>query len=179
MKAAGPPETDEWTLVLRARDGDRGAFESLYRSHVGRIHGLLRRMSGGRLEAEEMTQEVFVRAWQNLDRFAGAEHFRSWLTRVAVNLVLNERRTQARRGPAVDFDESVHAGAATSAPSGVRADLERAVTELPPGSRLVFLLYDVYGCCHEEIASMTGLAIGTTKAQLHRARKRLREILER
>ena len=179
MMRAGPAESEEWGLLVGARGGDRGAFERLYRAHVGRIHALLLRMSGSRAEADEMTQEVFVRAWQHLDRFGTIDHFRAWLTRVGVNLVMNERRTLARRGAPLDFDEALHA-APDPAPrsTGMRADLERAVAELPPGARLVFLLYDVHGYSHEEISRMTGQAVGTTKAQLHRARKRLREILE-
>ena len=178
MMRAGPAEAEEWDLLVRARGGDRGAFERLYRAHVGRIHALLLRMSGSRAEADEMTQEVFVRAWQHLDRFGTIDHFRAWLTRVGVNLVMNERRTLARRGAPLELDETLHAAGPAPRAAGTGADLERAVAELPPGARLVFLLYDVHGYSHEEISRMTGQAVGTTKAQLHRARKRRREILE-
>jgi len=179
MTPAGPAEDEEWTLLVRARGGDRSAFERLYRAHVGRIHVLLLRMSGSRTEADEMTQEVFVRAWQHLDRFATIDHFRAWITRVGINLVLNERRTLARRGAPLDFDETLHGASAAPRRPGAHTDLERAIAELPEGARLVFLLYDVHGYSHEEISRMTGHAVGTTKAQLHRARKRLRELLER
>ena len=174
-------EPDVWGLVQKARQGDARSFELLYRQHVGRVHGLCLRLTGAESDAEEMTQEVFVRAWQNIDRFRNQSHFPAWLHRVAVNLARNEWRTRARRGRPQELDEECPDGQAPGprAVPGLRVDLETAIGQLPPGAREVFLLHDVHGYRHDEIAAMKDLAVGTTKAQLHRARKRLREVLKR
>jgi RNA polymerase sigma-70 factor (ECF subfamily) len=174
-------EPDVWGLVQKARKGDTGSFELLYRQHVGRVHGLCLRLTGTETDAEEMTQEVFVRAWQNIDKFRNRSHFPAWLHRVAVNLARNEWRTRARWGRPKELDEERPDGQAPRprAVPELRADLEAAIEQLPRGAREVFLLHDVHGYRHDEIAEMNGLAVGTTKAQLHRARKRLREVLER
>ena len=170
---------DESTLVRRAQQGDPVPFERLYRQHVGRVYGLCLRLTGKAPDAEEMTQEVFVRAWQHLDSFKGQSHFTAWLHRVAVNLARNEWRTRARRGVPREWDdEAPGPDASESGPEpGVRMDLEQAIKTLPPGARQVFVLHDVHGYRHHEISEMTGLAVGTTKAQLHRARKRLRLLM--
>jgi len=180
-KPLGGLEADEALLVRRAQDGEVSAFERLYRLHVGRVHGLCLRLTGRSQEAEEMTQEVFVRAWQHLHTFNGRMHFLHWLHRVATNLARNEWRARRRRGLPVALDEqhAAVAGYAPSAEAGLATDLDRAVAELPPGARTVFLLHDVHGYRHDEIAEMNGLAVGTTKAQLHRARRMLRKALSR
>lgn len=173
-------EPDEGELIRRAREGDRGSFERLYRLHAGRVFGLCRRLSRKLEDAEELAQEVFVRAWQNMSHFQNPDHFSSWLRRVATNLVINERRTLARRGPAYSFDESdsPRASGAVRSVQGSRIDLEQAVRQVPTRARTVFVLHDVYGYRHREISEMTGVAVGTSKALLHRARRRLQEVLD-
>jgi RNA polymerase sigma-70 factor (ECF subfamily) len=168
-------------LVRRAQGGDRRAFEQLYRLHVNRIFGLCLRMCGQRPLAEDLTQEAFIRAWEKLDSFRGDSAFFSWLYRLTVNVVLGNRRSQARHTARFveteDLPDSPHPGGAQHRP-GLRVDLEAAIATLPPSARQVFVLHDVEGYKHEEIAEMMGLAAGTSKAHLHRARKLLREQLQ-
>src|SRR5215475_6008613 len=171
--------------VARAAAGDRGAFERLYRDHVTRVFSLCARMVTDRERAEELTQDVFVRAWEKLHLFRGESSFATWLHRLTVNVVLNARKTDGRQKSRFEEnDEDVgmdaHAGVVGMplAP-GDMLDLEEAITKLPPGARRVFLLHDVEGYKHEEIAEMLGVTSGATKAQLHRARLLLREALNR
>lgn len=173
----------ETAFLAGARAGDVGAFEELYRLNVGRVYALCLRMCGDRPEAEELTQDTFVRAWEKLGSFDGRSLFSSWLHRVAVNVVLGRWRERGRRRErVVAFDEAgleASAGAVEAEPAARAAvDLERAVAGLPVGARTVFVLYDVEGYSHREIADLTGLAVGTCKAQLHRARQLLRKALE-
>jgi RNA polymerase sigma-70 factor, ECF subfamily len=184
MLADGPPTGTERTpdlTVRRAQQGSAEAFEQLYREHVGRVFALCLRLAGDRGRAEELTQDVFVRAWEKLDSFEGRSAFGTWLHRLAVNLVLGERRSEAVRVHRVFAAEDPAAlerpGAAPD--PGRAMDLERAIATLPPGARTVFVLHDVEGYRHEEIAALQGSAVGTSKAQLHRARRLLREALER
>jgi len=174
-------EPSEWKLVRRAQEGDRSSFEQLYRMHAGSVYGLCLRLSRKPQEAEDLTQEVFVRAWENLETFRTPGHFAAWTKRVAVNLTITARRTVARRGePQPLFEDCAVSGEGREERfSGARVDLEKAIAALPGGARTVFVLHDIHGFRHGEIAEMTGTAMGTTKAQLHRARKRLREYLER
>jgi RNA polymerase sigma-70 factor (ECF subfamily) len=167
-------------LLRRSQEGDRGSFERLYRLHSGRVFGLCRRLSRRVEDAEELAQEVFVRAWQHMSHFQSPEHFSSWLRRVATNLVINQRRNLARRGPTRVFDEfdSGRGSGASSTSEGSRMDLEQAMTRVPTRARTVFVLHDVYGYRHREISEMTGVAVGTSKALLHRARRRLQEVLD-
>jgi len=173
-----PPPDD---LVARAQTGDQTAFRELYREHVGRVYALCLRLTGDARDAEERTQDVFVRLWDKLRSFRGYSAFSSWLHRLAVNVVLNERRTTSRRErrvmPAEDPDGVV--GAQHAAPLHLNIDLERAIAELPDGAREVFVLFDIEGYGHGEIAALVGIAEGTSKAQLFRARRLLREKLER
>jgi len=168
-------------LVARAQAGDQTAFRELYRQHAGRVYALCLRLTGDGRDAEERTQDVFVRLWDKLRSFRGDSAFSSWLHRLAVNVVLNERRTTGRRErrvmPAEDPDNV--AGAQHAAPLHLNIDLERAIAELPDGAREVFVLYDVEGYGHADIAQLVGIAEGTSKAQLFRARRLLREKLER
>ncbi|GJM44420.1 MAG: RNA polymerase sigma factor [Gemmatimonadota bacterium] len=168
-----PPE-----LIQRAQEGDTAAFERLYRLHVGRIHAVCLRMTADPQKAEEATQEAFVKAWHRLDQFQGRSAFSSWLHRLAVNVVLDAKRAEKRRAgePWPADDETASLPRDTRDP-GVRIDLERAIRSLPSGARTAFVLHDVEGYRHREIAEMTGRAEGTWKAQLHRARKLLREAL--
>ncbi len=168
-------------LVRRAQAGDEAAFEALYREHAGRVFALCLRLSGDRARATELTQDVFVRCWEQIGSFRGASAFGSWLYRLAVNLVWSTNRADRRREARVlpVEDPGAHEARRESAPPGLRLDLERAIATLPDGAREVFVLYDVEGFRHEEIARMTGIAVGTSKAQLFRARRLLRERLER
>lgn len=172
-------QPDDAFLVARARAGDVAAFEQLYRQNVGRAYALCLRMTADPALAEELTQEVFVRAWQKLKTFRGNSAFATWLHRIAVNVVLGERRTRSRRAARITTTDDVAALDAPASPltPGVRMDLEEALARLPEGARTVFVLHDVEGYRHHEIASMTGMAAGTSKAQLHRARRLLREAL--
>jgi RNA polymerase sigma-70 factor (ECF subfamily) len=171
--------------ATRAASGDRQAFERLYRKHVNRVYALCARMVADRARAEELTQDVFVRAWEKLHLFRGDSSFATWLHRLAVNVVLNDRKTEGRRRNRFEEEDEEHGMdgyvgvvGMVLAP-GDLLDLEKAITRLPPGARRVFTLHDVEGYKHEEIAEMLGVTTGATKAQLHRARMLLREALNR
>ncbi|MDQ6829368.1 MAG: sigma-70 family RNA polymerase sigma factor [Gemmatimonadota bacterium] len=187
MAARVEPETigasrrDVIELIRRAQAGDDEAFGALYREHVGRVHALCLRLASDRARADDLTQDVFVRAWQALGTFRGDSAFSSWLHRLAVNLALNEQRARGRRllrvlseGAGNEFD-----AAAWQSVPGADIDLERAIASLPKGARTVFVLHDIEGYQHDEIARLTGTAVGTSKAHLFRARRLLREALER
>jgi len=192
------------TLVKKAQAGDVQAFEQLYRQHVGQVYGLCLRMVPDPVQAEILTQDVFVRAWQKLGTYQGKGVFAGWLHRLAANVVLEDRRVEARRAKwlktmsnGFDFGDKTsegrrartmgitdalgvnEAGSTMAVPSVAEdaIDLERAILELPIRARLVFVLRDVMGYPYREIAEMTGVAIGTAKAQSHRARKLLRKAL--
>src|SRR3954465_1143518 len=171
--------------VALAAAGDRRAFERLYREHVNRVFSLCARMVTDRTRAEELTQDVFVRAWEKLHLFRGESSFSTWLHRLTVNVVLNARKTDGRQKSRFEENDEetgmdAHAGVVGMplAP-GDLLDLEKAIEKLPPGARRVFILHDVEGYKHEEIADMLGVTSGATKAQLHRARLLLREALNR
>ncbi len=168
-------------LVRRARDGDETAFRDLYREHAGRIYAVCLRLTGDAAAAEERTQDAFVRAWERLGTFRGESAFGTWLHRLAVNVVLMEQRGRRRRERRVApaSDDPVFERAAAVPAGAERLDLERAIALLPAGARAVFVLFDVEGYSHEEIAGMCGIAVGTSKAQLFRARRLLRGMLER
>jgi RNA polymerase sigma-70 factor (ECF subfamily) len=169
-----PPPAD--LTVARARSGDLGAFEDLYRRHVGRVYGLCLRMTADPARAEDHTQETFVRAWQKLDSFRGEAGFPAWLNRVAINVVRSAWRSSGRRE---ERELAMAAPGPQAAPSaGTPAlDLERAIAGLPARAREVFVLHDVEGYRHDEVAGLLDVKIGTSKSQLHRARKLLREAL--
>lgn len=185
MLADNPPAAEVPAVadltVRRAQEGDAAAFEQLYRDNVGRVHALCLRLCGDSTRAEELTQDVFVRAWERLGSFQGKSAFSTWLHRLAVNVVLGERRSEGVRVHRIFGTDTPEAyESPTRAPDpGVAMDLERAIALLPPGARSVFVLHDVEGYKHEEIANMHGSAVGTCKAQLHRARRLLREALGR
>lgn len=181
---------DELALVHRAATGDAQAFEALYRSHVDRIYGLCCRLChGDTTRAEQSTQDAFVRAWEKLGSFRGESRFSTWMHRLTVNVVLGEHRLLRRW---VTFEDEIQAGADGLAGSdgldplepvrqedvGARIDLERALARLPKGARTVLVLHDIEGYQHDEIADLTGIAVGTSKAQLHRARHLLRTWLQ-
>ena len=185
-----PPDRDaERALVDRARAGDVGAFEALYRANVARVYALALRLTGDRRDATELTQDVFVQAWQRLATFRGDAAFATWLHRIAVNSLFMRARGDRRRAARIqsEADEPSHDERAALFGEGHArvvdveqvVDLERAIAALPPGARRVFVLHDVLGYRHDEIAKLTGLAEGTLRAQLHRARKLLMEALDR
>src|SRR5207302_2972322 len=158
-------------------DGDSSAFERLYRTHVERIHGLARRMLGPG-EADEATQDIFVRTWQKLDQFRGESAFGTWLHRLAVNVVIERRRSFAIQRERMSDDEAA-LDLLSTAPvrTDLRVDFEHAIEQLPPGAREIFVLHDVEGYKHREIAAMLDIATGTSKRQLHRARMLMRQHL--
>jgi RNA polymerase sigma-70 factor (ECF subfamily) len=169
---------DDGLLVRRCQEGDVGAFEILYRTHVARIHALCVRLTGATALGEELTQEVFVRAWRRLGSFRAESALATWLHRLAVNVFLDRQRGHRARaeGRALDGLDVLDRPAPSRDPAA-SMDLERAIAALPDGARAVFVLHDVEGWEHAEIAAMTGIAVGTSKAQLHRARRLLREAL--
>jgi RNA polymerase sigma-70 factor (ECF subfamily) len=168
--------------IRRAQSGDVDPFELLYNEHSGRIYALCLRLKGGDAsEATELMQDVFVRAWRRLSTFRGDCAFSSWLHRLAVNTMLENARTDNRRNArvlAMD-DTSRLTGAARSSGVELKMDMENAIASLPKGARLAFVLHDVEGYQHQEIAEQLNVSVGTIKAQLHRARRLLRERLER
>lgn len=173
-------EADEALWVARAQDGDVDAFELIYRSYVGQIHALTRRMLVSRQDAEDVTQQVFVRAWQRLGSFRGEGPLGGWLRRIAFNLVADRHRIRQRAGGRTEGEglDGIHqATAAASRVSDVAVDLERAVGRLPDGARQVLVLHDVEGLSHREIAELLGVSVGTSKTQLFRARRALKELL--
>jgi len=172
--------SDPTDLIHRAQQGDRAAFEALYRAHSGRVYALCLRLTADRALAEERTQDAFVRAWERLATFRGESAFSSWLYRLTVNEVLLGQRAERRREQRVVTSEDPAAlERPRDAAAGFALDLERAIAALPPGAREVFVLHDVEGYRHEEIAQLIGIAVGTSKAQVFRARRLLREALNR
>ncbi len=166
-------------LIERARKGDSRAFERLYRDHVGRVHGLCLRMTRNPDTAADCTQDAFIKAWKALPRFEARSSFSTWLHRIAVNTVLERRRGPAKAEILVE-DSTVYEEAVTVFDSPVEEEeLEAAIDSLPQGARDALLLCGVYGYEHSEAASMLGIAVGTCKAQLHRARGLLKDRLER
>lgn len=173
------PAHFELADVQRAADGDHGAFERLYRDHVGRVYALAVRMVDEQ-SAEDLTQEVFIRAWNKLETFKGQAQFSTWLHRLAVNHILSRRQTQRKREARNAGGEGLLARviAPRRRASGHALDIETAMAQLPPRAREVFVLYDVEGFSHDEIAENLGVSVGTSKSQLHRARMLMREQLD-
>jgi RNA polymerase sigma-70 factor, ECF subfamily len=182
---AGTPVVEDRASALacvrRAQAGDVDAFEILYRKHAGKVYALcLRLMAGDRAAASELMQDVFIRAWRSLSTFRGDSAFSSWLHRLAVNTMLENLRSDSRRETrvlAMD-DTSRLPGAARSSGIELKMDMDEAIASLPRGARLAFVLHDVEGYQHQEIARQLSVSVGTVKAQLHRARRLLRERLE-
>ena len=175
---AGRAESNE-ALVRAAQEGDVRAFEALYRRTSDRVYAVCLRMSGDPDRAVELVQDVFVRVWQKLPGFRGDSQFTTWLHRLTVNLVLQERRSRGRR-EAREFgtdDLERYGRSARRAMPGTRVDLERAIAGLPEKARRVLVLRDVEGYKYDEIAQMTGVSLGTVKAQIHRARGLVKEAL--
>lgn len=168
-------------LVRRAQAGDAEAFDELYEQNVDRVFAVCLRMVASVPRAEELTQDTFVRAWQKLASFRGESAFSSWLHRLAVNVVLEDGRREQRREAHVMMvdDPARYDRAVGEASPEIRLDLERAIAALPRGARTILVLFDIEGYRQDEIGAMLGIAVGTVKAQLHRARRLLRESLER
>jgi RNA polymerase sigma-70 factor (ECF subfamily) len=172
---------EETERVARARIGDVAAFEGLYRDHVGRVYGLCLRMTGHPATAEDLTQDTFVNAWRSLSGYEGRSRFSTWLHRIAVNAVLAQRRAPLGRNEVSmtdDEGETMEFAAEQEMDSATPIDLERAIAALPPGARDILVLHGIYGYSHEAAAAMLDLAVGTCKAQLHRARQLMRARLQ-
>ncbi len=164
--------------VALAAGGNHQAFERLYRCHHGRVHSLALRMAGVEW-AEDLTQEVFIRAWTKLRTFRGDSSFGTWLYRLAVNLILSRRQTlKRRRQRHLPDDGLLDRLPARERHPGMALDFEAAIQRLPEGAKQVFVLYEVEGYPHAEIAELMGINAGTSKSQLHRARMMLREYLQ-
>ena len=173
-----PGLTDEAHWIKQARRADVRAFESLYRMHVDRVYGLCLRMTGNVAEAEDCTQDAFIRAWKQLGKFRGDSAFGTWLHRIAVNCVLGRMRKSRRERDRIAVVAEANDKPVAEADTGELRDLAEAVDRLPEGARHVFVLNAVYGYSHEETGSMLGIAPGTSKAQLHRARRLLAQQLD-
>lgn len=176
-KISLPADLDEIRLVHRAQRGDRRAFEQLYRRHVGRIHALCLRLCAGRTDrAEDATQEAFISAWRALPNFSERSRFGTWLHRIAVNAVLQRDRPRVRHMELSEGDSPNTPERAVQDASPA-LDLEAAIASLPGGARHVLVLVALCGYSHEECAEFLGIAAGTSKAQLNRARRLLAERL--
>jgi len=183
MMQPSAPAEDAADVALAAA-GDRSAFERLYHLHVHRVFTLCSRMCGSKTRGEELTQDVFVRVWEKLPQFRGDSAFSTWIHRVAVNIVLTDRKNEGRERRRMKEDENeggeeMFVAAASIPRDADRMDLAAAIDTLPPGARQIFVLHDVEGYKHEEIAELCGITSGGSKAQLHRARLLLRGALTR
>jgi RNA polymerase sigma-70 factor (ECF subfamily) len=176
---ASVPSADD--VVRRAQQGDVAAFERLYHAHAPAVHSLARRMLGNDGAARDMVQDIFVRAWERLGSFRGESSFGTWLHRVGVNVILNQLRVARREVARFVDDEGDDDAPSIPAPGGgvdARIDLDAAIARLPAGARTVFVLHDIEGYAHDEIAQILGLAPGTIRAQLWRARRLLMKHLD-
>jgi RNA polymerase sigma-70 factor (ECF subfamily) len=183
--AAAGSRAEELALVERCRKGDLAAFETIYRTHSGRLYSVACRMLGNPADAEDLLQEIFLAAHRKLDSFRGESALGTWLYRLATNLCLDYLRSRAARagqitGALDDEPGLADTGSRKLAERTVaKMDLERALAQLPEGCRTAFVLHDVEGLEHREVAEMLGIAEGTSKSQVHKARLRLRAMLGR
>jgi len=178
MVVASQSVVSEETLwIRRAQKSDSRAFEQLYRMHIDKVYGLCLRMTGNVAEAEDCAQEAFIQAWNKLSKFRGDSAFSTWLHRIAVNSVLGRMRKSKREQDRIQVAAEISPGPATIGDGGNLNDLSDAVNRLPERARHVFVLSGVYGYSHEEASKMLGIAVGTSKAQLHRARRLLSQQL--
>lgn len=177
------PESSDFRLARSAGDGDTSALGELYRRYNRRVYTLCLRMTANTAEAEDLTQEVFIKLYSEAGSFRGESAFTTWLHRLTVNVVLMYFRKHKRRfeRPTADTEVPDLAVPGTERPGCTpvldRVELDRALTGLPPGYRMIFVLFEVEGYTHEEIALILGCAAGTSKSQLHKARKKLRALL--
>jgi RNA polymerase sigma-70 factor, ECF subfamily len=165
-------------VVRRAQHGDVAAFESIYRTHGAAIYALCRRMSRDDSSARDLMQDVFVRAWERLTTFRGQSSLATWLHRLATNVVLEHLRSTKRDAlRLIEGDDATFGSRSIDVQLDVRMDINTALEQLPGGARAVFVLHDIEGYSHDEIAQMTGIAPGTARAQLWRARRTLMRLL--
>jgi len=180
-------ELSETEAIERARQGDANAFEALYDLHKRRVYSLCLRMTANAAEAEDLTQEAFLQLFRKIGTFRGESAFSTWLHRMAVNVVL--MRLRKKNLPVVPLDDPLETEEESSrkepggpdqklAGSVDRMEIQRAVDALPPGYRTIFVLHDVEGYEHNEIATLVGCSIGNSKSQLHKARMKLRDLLK-
>lgn len=170
--------SDEADWIAQARRSDARAFESLYRLHIDKVYGLCLRMTGNVSEAEDCAQEAFIQAWNKLEMFRGESAFSTWIHRIAVNAVLGRMRKSKREQDRIQAATEIGLIPVATGDDGELRDLSAAVDRLPQGARHVFVLYAVYGYSHVEAGEMLGIAEGTSKAQLHRARRLLAQQLK-
>jgi RNA polymerase sigma-70 factor, ECF subfamily len=188
LSSRASDKENEAEIIQRATEGDPAAFECLYRSHCKRVYAVCLRMVGNTTEAEDLTQEAFLLLFRKIHTFRGESAFSTWLHRLVVNTVLMHLRKKSL--PAISIDAGPGADDDTASPSFDiaapdlclegsidRINLGRCIAQLPVGSREIFVLHDIQGYQHHEIAEMLGRSEGVSKSQLHRARKRLRELL--
>jgi RNA polymerase sigma-70 factor (ECF subfamily) len=180
-------DSNEAELIERAKLGDAQAFQALYDKHKRRVYSLCLRMTANTAEAEDLTQEAFLQLYRKIGTFRGESAFSTWLHRLSVNVVLMQLRRKSL--PVVSLEETTQGeedtpkkdfGAEDLALAGSidRLQLQRAVDDLPPGYRTIFVLHDVEGYEHNEIATIVGCSIGNSKSQLHKARMKLRDLLK-
>jgi len=169
---------DESALIKRAQRSDARAFEALYRLHIDRVYGICLRMTGNVSEAEDCAQEAFIQAWNKMQKFRGDSAFSTWLHRIAVNSVLGRMRKSKREQDRIMAVTENAPPTVTMGDTGELRDLSEAVDRLPEGARNVFVLHAVYGYSHDETGNMLGIAAGTSKAQLHRAKRLLAQQLK-
>jgi RNA polymerase sigma-70 factor (ECF subfamily) len=177
MQKTDHPEEE---LILQAKAGSHAAFEALYRMHLGHVYGICMRILLDRSRAEEVTQKIFIHVWMKLQSFRGDSRFSSWLYRLSVNIVLDELKlTGGKNDPSIQNEQTRLTDAPSFVPAhNLRLDLSNAIDSLPRQARIVFVMHDIAGFTHEEIAEAMKLAPGTCKAQLSRARNILREVLK-
>jgi len=169
---------DEKAWIAQAQRSDARAFEALYRLHVDKVYGLCLRMTGNVSEAEDCTQEAFIQVWNKMAKFRGDSAFATWIHRIAVNAVLGRIRKSKREQDRIQAVADVQPTRVATGDTGELRDLAEAIDRLPEKARHVFVLNAVYGYTHDEAAGMLGIAAGTSKAQLHRARRLLAQQLE-
>jgi RNA polymerase sigma-70 factor, ECF subfamily len=181
-------DSNEAELIGKARQGDAQAFQALYDKHKRRVYSLCLRMTANTAEAEDLTQEAFLQLYRKIGTFRGESAFSTWLHRLSVNVVLMHLRKKSL--PVVSLEETTQGGEEDTpkkdfgaedlalAGSIDRLQLQKAVDDLPPGYRTIFVLHDVEGYEHNEIATIVGCSIGNSKSQLHKARMKLRDLLK-
>ncbi len=178
VTASTDARTDESALIRRAQRSDSRAFESLYKMHVDKVYGVCLRMTGNVSEAEDCAQDAFIQAWNKMDKFRGDSAFSTWLHRIAVNSVLGRIRKAKREQDRITAVSDTGVATVTTGDLGELRDLSEAVDRLPEGARNVFVLHAIYGYSHDEAGQMLGIAAGTSKAQLHRAKRLLAQQLK-
>jgi RNA polymerase sigma-70 factor (ECF subfamily) len=181
-------DSNEAELIERAKRGDAQAFQALYDKHKRRVYSLCLRMTANTAEAEDLTQEAFLQLYRKIGTFRGESAFSTWLHRLSVNVVLMQLRRKSL--PVVSLEETTQGGEEDTPKKDFGADdlalagsidrlqLQKAVDDLPPGYRTIFVLHDVEGYEHNEIATIVGCSIGNSKSQLHKARMKLRDLLK-